>query len=97
MSEIKEMPKEDLLKEEEKRYVILPIKNDDIWIAMIMVAYPLKPSKGLGTYMVNCFTKKIKPNSISAIGINVVSAQLFKKVGMKIDYLNLSPICSNTP
>ena len=63
-------------------------KNDDIWIAMIMVAYPLKPSKGLGTYMVNCFTKKIKPNSISAIGINIVSAHLFKKVGMKIDYLN---------
>ena len=31
MSEIKEMPKENLLNEEEKRYVIFPLKNDDIW------------------------------------------------------------------
>ena len=32
MSEIQEMPKENLLSEEEKRYVIFPIKNNDIWI-----------------------------------------------------------------
>jgi hypothetical protein len=63
-------------------------KNDDIWIAIIMVAYSLKPSKGLGTEMIKFFYKKFKPNSIAAIGINEAVSNLYKKIGLKIDYLN---------
>ncbi len=63
-------------------------KNDDIWIAIIMVAYPLRPSKGLGTQMIKFFYKKFNPNSISAIGINQAVSNLYKKIGFKIEYLN---------
>jgi hypothetical protein len=63
-------------------------KNDDIWIAIIMVSYSLKPSKGLGTEMIKYFFKKFKPNSISAIGINEAVSNLYRKIGFKIDYLN---------
>lgn len=62
--------------------------NDDIWIAIIMVAYPLNPSKGLGTEMIKFFFKKFKPNSISAIGINAKVSNLYKKIGLKINYLS---------
>ncbi len=62
-------------------------KKDDIWIAIIMVAYPLKPSKGLGTEMIKYFNRKFKPNSISAIGINKNVANLYKKLGLKIGYV----------
>ncbi len=63
-------------------------KNDDIWIAIIMVAYSLKPSKGLGTEMIKFFFKKFKPNSISALGINKAVSNLYRKIGLKINYLN---------
>ena len=63
-------------------------KNDDIWIAIIMVAYPLKPSKGLGTEMIKSFVKKFKPNSIGAIGITKNVSYLYKKIGLKINFLN---------
>ena len=62
-------------------------KKDDIWIAIIMVAYPLKPSKGLGTEMIKYFHRKFKPSSISAIGINKNVANLYKKLGLKIGYV----------
>lgn len=63
-------------------------KKDDMWIAIIMVEYSLRPSKGLGTEMIKFFYKKFKPNSISAIGINVAVSNLYKKLGLKIRYLN---------
>lgn len=63
-------------------------QNDDIWIAIVMVAHPLNPSKGLGTEMIKYFNKKFKPNSISAIGINENVATLYKKLGLKINYFN---------
>ena len=62
-------------------------QKDDIWIAIIMVAYPLNPSKGLGTEMIKYFNKRFKPNSISAIGINKNVANLYKKLGLKIGYV----------
>jgi len=68
-----------------KRYIC---KNDDIWIAIIMVAYPLRPSKGLGTQMIKFLYKKFEPNSIAAIGINEAVSNLYKKIGLKIEYLN---------
>ena len=63
-------------------------KKDDLWITMIMVAYPLNPSKGLGTEMIKFFYKKFNPNSISAIGINKKVSKLYKKIGLNINYLN---------
>ena len=63
-------------------------KKDDMWIAIIMVEYTLRPPKGLGTEMIKFFYKKFKPNSISAIGINVAVSNLYKKLGLKIEYLN---------
>ena len=62
--------------------------NDDIWIAIIIVAQPLYPSKGLGTEMIKYFVNKFKPNSLSAIGINERVSKLYKKLGLKIDFLN---------
>ncbi len=63
-------------------------KNDNLWITMIMVAYPLNPSRGLGTEMIKFFYKKFNPNSISAIGINNKVSKLYKKLGFNINYLN---------
>ena len=61
--------------------------NDHLWIAIIMVAYKLKPSKGLGTEMIKYFNKLLKPKSISAIGINFKVSKLYKKLGLKINFL----------
>lgn len=62
--------------------------KDHIWIAIIMVAYPLSPSKGLGTYMIDFLNSKFKPKSISAIGINPLIANLYERLGLKINFLN---------
>ena len=63
-------------------------QNDDIWICIIMVALPLNPSKGLGTEMIKYFNRRFNPNSISAIGINEKVATLYKKLGLKVNYIN---------
>lgn len=63
-------------------------KNDDIWIAIIMVAHKFLPPKGLGTEMIRYFTNYYKPNSIAALGINLKVSKLYKKLGLNIKYLN---------
>ena len=62
--------------------------KDHIWISIIMVAYQLSPSKGLGTYMIDFLNSKFKPKSISAIGINPLIANLYERLGLKISFLN---------
>lgn len=63
-------------------------KKDDIWIVLIMVAQKLRPPKGLGTQMIKFFVNYFKPNSVSAIGINFKISKLYKRLGLKVNYLN---------